>query len=379
MNILFPYMARWNAVNWTRYHSLFQALASMGHRIFVLQPPPLRSEESNFQEISIERKEGINVRDVRIPDWIWTRRMPLDKLFKKGLYSLYSIRAARELVRKEGIDVVVLYNIPQYPYLRIRGPRRVFDYADDYLAMFHHELGAFSNRFLMRSARRILEAMISKSDHVFTVSNVLAQSLNGRAVVLPNGVSVDKAASARSRPIGLDLAPPVIGFIGSFEYFIDFELILGVAESLPEANFLLVGTGREWNRVRGEVYRRMLKNVHLTGGVPHRDVFRYIDRMDVCLNIFKKIPVSERACPIKLFEYLVMGKPVVTTRLEELEHIDDGFLFYGDDEGEVCDAIRRILDDSATVGEMVRKGTSRVMEEYTWERIASRFLEHLSA
>lgn len=268
MKILFPYMARWNAVNWTRYHSLLQSLAAMGHRVFVLQPPPLRSEESNFKELPEEGKEGICVVDVRIPEWIWNRQMPLEKLFKKGLYSLFSVRAAREIIRREGIDVMVLYNIPQYPYLFIRGPKKVFDYADDYLAMLQHELGKFSNRFLMGVARRFLAKMISQSDHVFVVSNTLAKSFNGRAVVLPNGVSIDKVESALSNPIHLDLHRPIIGFIGSFEYFIDFEVILGVAEAIPEASFLLVGTGRDWKRVREEVSRRMLKMSICRGGYP---------------------------------------------------------------------------------------------------------------
>ena len=53
MKILFPYMARWKAVNWTRYHSLFSALAEMGHEVIVLQTPPSDIKETNFQEIEV--------------------------------------------------------------------------------------------------------------------------------------------------------------------------------------------------------------------------------------------------------------------------------------------------------------------------------------
>ncbi|MBI5118510.1 glycosyltransferase [Candidatus Poribacteria bacterium] len=378
MKILFPYMARWRAVNWTRYHSLLNCLAAMGHSIYVLQPPPLRSAESNFREIDVEAREGITLIDVPVPDWIWKRRLPLEKLFKKGIYSLLSLRRAREIIRREGIDVMILYNIPQYPYLFLGGPKKVFDFADDYLSMLQHELGWFSNRFVLRVAEGILEGMISRSDRVFAVSNVLTKAMNGRAVVLPNGVAREKADYARTNPIMLDLPPPIIGFIGSFEYFIDFEIILGAAEVLSGASFLLVGTGREWENVRREALRRGLDNVHMPGGVTHRDVFRYIDRMDVCLNIFRKIPVADGACPIKLFEYLIMGKPVVTTRLKELEYIDDGFLFYGDDIGEVCRSVHQILHPTPEVSSKIRRGNERALHDYTWERIADRFLRHVS-
>jgi glycosyltransferase involved in cell wall biosynthesis len=350
----------------------------MGHRVFVLQPPPLICAESNFKDVPTEKVEGISLIDVAIPDWFWSRRMPLEKLIKKGVYSLVSLFWARDVIRREKIDLMILYNIPQYPYMFIKGPAKVFDYADDYVSMLQQELGRFSNQFTTWLAKSFLHHMVSRSEHVFAVSNVLSGSLDRKAVVLPNGVSVEKAETARAHPLPMNIPSPVIGFIGSFEYFIDFDIILDVAAALPESSFLLVGTGRDWKKVQEAVVRRGIANVHMPGGVPHQDVFRYIDKMDICLNIFKKIPVSDRACPIKLFEYLIMGKPVITTRLAELAYIDNGFLFYGDDVQEICNAIRRILDKGPEVAGMILKGKERVFSDYTWDQIAIRFLAHVS-
>ncbi len=89
MHILFPYLARFKSVNWTRYHHLFGQLAQMGHRITVLQPPPADLNETNFQEIEVDLPESIKLIDVPMPDWIWKRRWPLDKLIKKGSYGLF--------------------------------------------------------------------------------------------------------------------------------------------------------------------------------------------------------------------------------------------------------------------------------------------------
>jgi glycosyltransferase involved in cell wall biosynthesis len=378
LRILFPYMARWRAVNWTRYHSLLTCLAEKGHEVIVLQPPPLESEETNFQQIDVELPPGIRLVDVGVPPWLWRRKFPLDKLVKKGLYSICSVRVARKIARQEHVDAMLLYNIPQYPLLRIRGPKIIFDYADDYLAMLKHELGRLQNRHVIGLAGRIFDRMIARSDLVLAVSHVLAGTLPGKVHVLPNGVSLEKRAYARAHPLALEIRRPVVGFVGSFEYFIDFDLILGVAELLPETTFLLVGSGREWVRVRDEVQRRRLANVRLVGGVPHQEIFRYIDTMDICLNIFNKGPVADAACPIKLFEYLIMGKPVVTTRLKELEYIDEGFLFYGDTAEEVCGAITSILKQTAEVEARIEKGEKIARERYAWGSIADRFIGYVA-
>ena len=90
MKILFPYMARWHAVNWTRYHSLLVALGEMGHEIYVLQPPPLQSAETNYQEIAPTNLKNIHVQDVPICKTLWNMKFPLDKLVKKALFCLRS-------------------------------------------------------------------------------------------------------------------------------------------------------------------------------------------------------------------------------------------------------------------------------------------------
>lgn len=374
MKILFPYMARWYSLNWSRYHSLLIALAQRGHEVHVLQPPALRSLETNFVEIAPVPVQGLHVHDVPMPAWLWQRKLPLDKLAKKALYTIFSVRHARRLAREQGITHVMLYNIPQAPLARLPGVHTVFDYADDYMDMLRHELGRLSNPMVMGLARGLLNYMFRSAQVVTTVSHVLAKGNPHEMSVLPNGVSTAKvgavaATEAFSRPG----ARPVVGFLGSFEYFIDFDLILDAAQRLPEVDFLLVGKGRDYEPVARAVSERGLGNVQLAGGVPHAEVFRHIDRMDICLNIFRKIPVSERACPIKLFEYAAMRKPIISTRLAELEHVDKDFLYYADTAEEAVARVREILADPRAALARADVGYRHVMDHYTWEQIAADF------
>ncbi|HHL39340.1 MAG TPA: glycosyltransferase [Deltaproteobacteria bacterium] len=373
MKILFPYMGRWKAVNWTRYHSLLNCMAEMGHEILILQPPPLRSMETNFQEIDVELHPNITLLDVEVNRFFWEREMPLNKLVKKGVCSLASFRMAKRLAASGGFDAVLLYNIPQYPFLRIEKGVKIFDYADDYMEMLAHELGALSNPLLLGAGSRLLDRMVRESDIVLAVSHMLAAKIDGNVEVIPNGVDLKKIEAGLER-LDLGLARPVVGFLGAFEYFIDFDVILGAASRLPHCTFLMVGTGREWERVSAEVRGRGLENVVLTGGVPHAKVFSYIDAMDICLNVFRKIPISHNACPIKLFEYLAMKKPVISTRLDELRHIDRDFLFYADSAEELAGRVEEILSDPSRASLRAERGYAETAANFTWQGIAERLL-----
>jgi hypothetical protein len=170
----------------------------------------------------------------------------------------------------------------------------------------------------------------------------------------------------------------VVGFLGAFEYFIDFDAILAAAQRLPEVDFVLIGGGREWQRVKDDARQRKLENVSLPGPVPHAEIFQHINRWDICLNVFKKIPVSHRACPIKLFEYMALEKPVISTRLHELVHIDNGeqpIVYYGDHGAEIAERISEIIANPESAKALAARGAQAVRESYTWEGIAEQFVE----
>lgn len=373
MKILFPYMARWKAVNWTRYHSILTCLAEMGHEIHVLQPPSCDLQETNFQEIRVNTPKNLHLTDIEIPKIIWNRKIPFEKLIKKGIYSSLSLETAKKIVRDKKIDMILTYNIPQYRFMRIKGPKKVFDYADDYINMLGHELGGLNNPAFLWLGRRIFNDMTRRADYIFSVSNVLKNNLGAGAnsTVLPNGVDMADADYALRHPMELPFKKPVIGFVGAFEYFIDFDLILNTARAMPEATFLLVGSGRLLNDVRKKA--EGLNNIFLTGGVPHKDVFRYIGAMDICLNIFRKIPVSHAACPIKLFEFISMKKPVISTRLDELTYINKNFLMYADTPEEIKTAVQRLMSDHTLRARITTGGYKEVIENYTWQSIAEKF------
>lgn len=380
MNFLFHYMARWKAANWTRYHQLCVHLANRGHTIHVLQAPRLKSEETNFNEIQVDLPPNIHLHDVPVNEGLWNMRLPFRKLMAKGYYSWQSVPAVRRLIKEQAIDVLMLYNIPQYPLLKNPGCFTVFDIADDYPAMLAQELGWFTNPLIMGMGRRLFHSMIERSDCVLCVADSLIKTLpehyRQKITLLPNGVSIaavaDNAGSVRIRN---QYPHPIIGFIGSFEYFIDFDLIIEAAARLPAYTFLLVGGGRQTTSIKESLAARGIKNVVLTGPVPHQRINDYIGAMDICLNIFKPIPISHGACPIKLFEYLAMKKPVISTRLDEVKRIDNGFLLYADDADELTRVINDVISGKENMRERIERGFDTVVTRFDWQSITDQLLE----
>jgi glycosyltransferase involved in cell wall biosynthesis len=110
------------------------------------------------------------------------------------------------------------------------------------------------------------------------------------------------------------LPKPVIGYVGTVFEWIDQEMIAFAAQRHPEWSFVLVGP------IATDVSRlRPLPNVHLIGPRPYAELPRYLKGFDVATVPFVFHDVTVRASPVKFYEYLASGVPVVATKLPDFE------------------------------------------------------------
>lgn len=372
MTILFPYMARWNSANRSRYYHLLNKVSDLGHNVIIVEPPPLKSEETNYIDVPAESHSTIRIYTVEMSFLLWNITFPFDKLFKKGIYTIASYFLVRRLLREHSVDCMLLYNVPQYVYTLGNSVPVIFDYADDYLAMLREELNISHQNIVSRVSENILDRLISKAVLVTVVSEKLKEKVsNQKSMLLENGAD-SKPPNGKQTVLHIDKRQPVVGYVGAFEYFINLDLILNAAKNLPDHTFLLVGAGREFKRVKEDIVRRRIKNVLLTGAVPHQQAMQFIREMDVCLNLFKHGAVSDAACPIKLFEYLLIGKPVITSRHIEVERLDRELkcLIFVETEKDLVDAIRRVTKDTKTFQALVKGAAKVIRARYTWKSLA---------
>ena len=162
------------------------------------------------------------------------------------------------------------------------------------------------------------EALTKKADQVFTTAIGLFDTLssyNEKTEMLPNGVNFEHfhAAAGGALPVPEDmkgLARPIIGFAGMLQECIDYDMIEAVARAKPEWSVVLVGGSMPGVNLD---YLKAYPNIHFLGMKKYDDMPAYLGAFDVCLNAFRSGDLSRDVSPLKFYEYMATGKPVVTT------------------------------------------------------------------
>lgn len=172
---------------------------------------------------------------------------------------------------------------------------------------------------------RCEEKLVRRSDIVLANSSYFAKQLrplNPNTHVLNTGVNLELYDAARhwEKPADLQAVPsPVIGYTGALiASRLDSDLLYKVAARLPEYNFVLVGP--EDGHFRNHALHR-LKNVHFTGRKEVEELPRYIRHFDVCINPQTVNDITDGNYPLKIDEYLAMGKPVVATSTHTMREV----------------------------------------------------------
>jgi glycosyltransferase involved in cell wall biosynthesis len=209
------------------------------------------------------------------------------------------------------------------------------------------------------AVRAMDEESTRKADLVFVASDTLLeakQRLNPHTYVSPHGVDFDHFATAQEKdlPIPSDTAylrGPVIGFFGLIERWIDLELIDYLAERRPQWNFVLIG------RVavpEEQVPKR--SNIHMMGKRPYDSLPAYGKQFDVAIIPYYLTQQVLHANPIKLREYLAMGKPIVSVSTPEIDKFADAVAIASSRE-EFLARIDEALARPSTPAEIERRQT----------------------
>ena len=112
---------------------------------------------------------------------------------------------------------------------------------------------------------------------------------------------------------------PIVGYYGAIADWFDLELMIYVARNRPGYTFVLLGGVFELDI--SELER--LPNVRLLGQQPYETMPQYLYHFDACLIPFKSNHTTAATDPVKVYEYLSGGKPVVSVALPELEPFRD--------------------------------------------------------
>jgi glycosyltransferase involved in cell wall biosynthesis len=243
-------------------------------------------------------------------------------------------------------------------------------------------------------ARRLERLIIERAYGISTVSSAMRDYLIRRAPregskieVIPNAVDVawfglqDNRESMR-RQLKIASEVVVIGFVGSIFSYHGVDRMIEAAQKLASKGdgafqFLVVGDGEILRNLKQlAIDLKVSEHIIFTGNVPHAEVYKYIQAMDVCV-----MPRSNwYGSPVKIFEYGALEKcivgPLVVPVLDVMQHGVDGLLIE-DQEGKLIEALEYLLTHPGERNRMAQQFRSKVENQYTWHHVAQKILNTL--
>lgn len=248
------------------------------------------------------------------------RKRPLYKVEKfhaTYVYSGVSYRFVPRVMRELGFRNVLLwvYN-PLGARAAFSFPHHfsVFDAVDDWR---HHP--AYRGGYFQNALTQQYDFIDKHFNRVFTVSESLKNIFPRNAHVqwIPNGVDMQHFTAPRSLPADLARIPkPWIGYHGVIQDRIDVDLLAFVAQQRPNWSFVFVGVVWPFEALQK---LRALPNVFFLGQKHYHEIPAYVQHFDVGIIPHKRNLFTESMNPLKVYEYLVCGVPVVATPVAGME------------------------------------------------------------
>jgi glycosyltransferase involved in cell wall biosynthesis len=197
----------------------------------------------------------------------------------------------------------------------------VYDWSDDFVEFFTEEIGR-------EKTRRTCEEYIKKADVVLTVNNGLttrAKNINSNAHTVLNATDFVHMSRACHDSFEIPkrlkyLSKPLLGYIGWIVAVrIDTEILKNVAAKYPECTIVLVGpVGQRFV----ELFQG-IRNIVFLPPVDYEEIPRYLKFFDVCLIPHNVNEHTRGNNPIKIYDYLATGKPIVSTPVAGVKELQD--------------------------------------------------------
>lgn len=280
---IYPPTLIWGEHLFQRPHQIFRSLAKRGILSLFCSSNPSSDRFEGFKQVG-------------------------DRLFLCS-----DVNALRLL--NDRVEVIVWMTRPDH-----RGYRGLFPAARTIYEMID-ELEVFSE--YCDAMERDHERAVTEADVVVATATTLHQrirAIRGDVLLAPNGVCIeDFQVDPQLANVPIDMEKivragrPIIGYYGALAEWLDYDLVNGCAEACGDLSFVFIGP--DYDGSAGRLQRR--GNVFWLGPKRYSELKHYLYWFDVATIPFQINRITESTSPIKLFEYMAGGKPIVTTALPE--------------------------------------------------------------
>jgi glycosyltransferase involved in cell wall biosynthesis len=371
--------ADWDNPFWTNKQHVAVELARRGHRVLYVDSIGLRqpaASAADMKRLATRFLKGIRgARKVREDLWVWS---PLVIPFQR--YSV--IRWINRILLNGGLLVCLTLLGLERSIAWTYNPltTRFFNLSKYKKVVYHCVDEIKAQPGMPANVVDVAERELTKScDICFVTSEHLLKTRRewkAETYYFPNVADYDHFSSALSDwlPIPDDLKEipaPRIGFVGAISgYKLDFELIKAVAVARPDWSIVLIGKVGEGDPDTEITSIEKLPNVYLMGARSYGKLPAYLKGLSVALLPNKINDYTRAMFPMKFFEYIAAGKPVVATDLNALSAFSEACCIAQNHESFIQGVEDALSDSKEMLAERLE-----LARNYTYEQRTARMMD----
>lgn len=385
MRILITQDTDWINNNPHQQHHVAERLSKRGHNIRVIDYE-IRWKTSKYRKIISRRKSFNNVSKIFKNTKIKVIRPSILKIplldYFSMIFSYY--KEINNQIIKFNPDVIIGHSIISN-YLsmilsKIRKIPFIFHMTDT-----QHKIIPFN---FLKPLGKILEKIILKNAScVITINEVLKEyaikmgANSKKTKVIKAGIEIErynpeiKTDDIRKK-YQIKNKDKVLFFMGYLYHFSGLKEVAKELSNLEndDIKLLIIGDGEAYDNLKNIIKSfNLQKKIILTGKQPYSEIPKLIATSDICILPAYRNDIMENIVPIKMYEYMAMKKPVISTKLPGIMKefkINNGVI-YVDKSEDILNEAKRLINNNLIkkLGERARK----FVEDRNWENVIDQF------
>ena len=389
MNILIIHEVDWVKKVTFEIHHLSELFSLKGHNVYAIDvPDPGKISITNNFKKNIENFHRIyNNSSVKL---FRTPVIPIKGLSRISAY-FTSYNFIKKILKDCEIDIVLLYSVVTNAKATIKACKesdvpiihRTFDVIHDLI----------DEKYLKNIVLKFEKSVYPEFDQVIANTPFMkkwSEEMHARnVIVIPQGVDTNIM-----KPVPKDLKlqknlkisdnDRVVMYLGSIHSISGLPRILNsipnIIKIIPNFKLLIVGGGAHLETLKNISKKLNIENfIIFTNYVPYLEIPNYCSLAELCINPFEITEMTKKLSPVKIFDLLACGKPILATPLDGLLHDfprESHVLIYAD-LNDFESQIISLLNDN-TLENFGNKGRKFVEENYTWQNVTNLFLNNFN-
>ena len=388
MNILVIHEVDWLKKITYEIHHLSELFSLEGHKVYAVDIP----DPGNFSLDKITRANIDNYNRVYEKSSVKILRTPIIPI--KGLNRLSAYFTSYKFIKKilidYKIDIAFVYSIVN----NIKGTIRACNELN--IPIIHrtfdvvHEI--IVEKYMSNFVRKMEKESYPKLDLVIANTPFMktwAEEMGAKnVIVIPQGVDTNIMKNLPKdkelqKKYNINDNDKVVMYLGSILSHSGLDVIFDdmgkILKEIPEFKLLVVGDGPDLERLKQQSKRlEIYEKIIFTGFVPYKEVPRFCSLADLCINPFRmdgKYAFNDKLTPVKFFDLLSCGKPVLATPLQGTLYDfpkESNTIIYESLDLFTGKMIELLKNDS--LDEIGQRGREFVGKNFTWDSVTRKML-----